>query len=48
MRKIINFTAPSTAPEDDPEATETLLHRRPRLEDVAHAAAFRRVDRARP
>lgn len=37
---------PSAPPEDDPEATETLLHRRPRLEDVAHAAAFLASDRA--
>lgn len=37
---------PSDPPEDDPEATATLLHRRPRLEDVAHAAAFLASDRA--
>jgi 3-oxoacyl-[acyl-carrier protein] reductase len=39
---------PSTPSEDDPQATETLLHRRPRLEDVAHAAAavFLASDRA--
>jgi 3-oxoacyl-[acyl-carrier protein] reductase len=37
---------PSTTSEDDPGATETLLHRRPRLEDVAHAAAFLASDRA--
>jgi 3-oxoacyl-[acyl-carrier protein] reductase len=37
---------PSNPPDDDPEATATLLHRRPRLEDVAHAAAFLASDRA--
>jgi 3-oxoacyl-[acyl-carrier protein] reductase len=37
---------PSTPPEDDPEATETLLHRRPRLDDVGHLAAFLASDRA--
>ncbi|KAF4409020.1 SDR family NAD(P)-dependent oxidoreductase [Streptomyces lycii] len=37
---------PSTPPGDDPEASVTLLHRRPRLEDVAHAAAFLASDRA--
>jgi 3-oxoacyl-[acyl-carrier protein] reductase len=37
---------PSTRSDDDPEATATLLHRRPRLEDVAHAAAFLASDRA--
>ncbi|GAA2816812.1 hypothetical protein GCM10020220_001230 [Nonomuraea rubra] len=31
---------PSKPPGDDPEANLTLLHRRPRLEDVANAAAF--------
>ncbi|MEV0824871.1 SDR family NAD(P)-dependent oxidoreductase [Nonomuraea rubra] len=31
---------PSKPPDDDPEANLTLLHRRPRLEDVASAAAF--------
>ncbi|MGW3349648.1 SDR family NAD(P)-dependent oxidoreductase [Nonomuraea rubra] len=31
---------PSEPPGDDPEANVTLLHRRPRLEDVANAAAF--------
>jgi NAD(P)-dependent dehydrogenase (short-subunit alcohol dehydrogenase family) len=37
---------PSAPLEDDPEAATTLLHRRPRLEDVAHAAAFAASDRA--
>jgi 3-oxoacyl-[acyl-carrier protein] reductase len=37
---------PSVPPEDDPEATATLLRRRPRLEDVAYAAAFLASDRA--
>lgn len=37
---------PSNPPEDDPEATATLLNRRPRLEDVAYAAAFLASDRA--
>ena len=37
---------PSVPLEDDPEAATTLLHRRPRLEDVAHAAAFVASDRA--
>jgi 3-oxoacyl-[acyl-carrier protein] reductase len=37
---------PSSPPEDDPEAHVTLLHRRPRLEDVANVAAFVASDRA--
>jgi 3-oxoacyl-[acyl-carrier protein] reductase len=37
---------PSVPLEDDPEAATTLLHRRPRFEDVAHAAAFAASDRA--
>ncbi|OEU90142.1 3-oxoacyl-ACP reductase [Streptomyces abyssalis] len=37
---------PTTPPEDDPEATGTLLHRRPRLDEVAYAAAFLASDRA--
>jgi 3-oxoacyl-[acyl-carrier protein] reductase len=37
---------PASPPEDDPEAAVTLLHRRPRLEDVGHAAAFLASDRA--
>lgn len=37
---------PSNPPDDDPEANGTLLHRRPRLEDVANVAAFVASDRA--
>jgi 3-oxoacyl-[acyl-carrier protein] reductase len=37
---------PSTAPDDDPEATGNLLHRRPHLDDVGHVAAFLASDRA--
>ncbi|MFJ5265044.1 SDR family NAD(P)-dependent oxidoreductase [Streptomyces sp. NPDC088387] len=37
---------PSDPPDDDPEANATLIHRRPRLEDVAHVAAFLASDRA--
>lgn len=37
---------PSIPPEHDPEATETLLHRRPRLDDVGNVAAFLASNRA--
>jgi 3-oxoacyl-[acyl-carrier protein] reductase len=46
-RQLASELGPARCPlEDDPEAGATLLHRRPRLEDVEHAAALAASDRA--